>query len=180
MKRLTLILLGLSLGLSSLVRAQVFTTSSALRPGEFSLGFEPSVYINGATDFNLFLHGRVGLTHHTDFGLKLGLMGNEVYFGGDVKFTLGKRFSISAGAHNWEDFGLDGTALFTFPLKRSVKLYTGLDADVVFASQTEIPLWIPVGLRIGLNRDIAFFFESEICVTHVGSHFLGGGLNFYF
>lgn len=180
MKSKFIFFLGLFLGMGSLLQAQVFNTSSALKPGNVSLGVEPSVYINGATDFNLFLHGRVGLTHNVDFGMKLGVMGNEVYLGGDVKFALSKMFSVSAGAHSWGDFGLDGTALLTFPLTIGVKLYTGLDADVVFANNTEIPLWIPLGLKIGIHRNIAFIFESEIRVTQVGSHFLGGGLNFYF
>ena len=179
MKRLSVFFLTFFLGTGCLLNAQIFNTSSTLKPGDFSLGFEPSVYINGATDFNLFLHGGAGLTHNIDFGMKLAVMGNNVYLGGDVEFALGKRFSLSAGAHNWGNFGLDGTALLTFPLVKPVQLYTGLDADLVFAGDMEFPLWIPLGLQIGLNKNIVFIFESEICVTSVGSHFLGGGLNFF-
>ena len=160
------------LGLSTIfVQAQVFNTSSTLKRGQFSVGIEPGLYINGSSDFNLFLHGGVGITHNTDFGLKLGVLGNETYIGGDVEFALAKIFSLSVGAHSWGDFGLDGTGLLTFPLTSGVKIYT---------NEVQVPLWIPVGLQIGMNKNMAFIFESEINVTDVGSHFLGGGLSFFF
>jgi hypothetical protein len=99
-----------------------------------------------------------------------------------VEFALGRRFSLSVGAHGQGNFGLDGTALFTFPIKSGVRLYTGLDTDILFYDNddVQIPLWVPLGLEIGMSNNMKFIFESEICLTDVGSHFLGGGLNFYF
>lgn len=180
MKKLFLVL-GICILISGHATAQVFNTSSTLKKGTFSAGFEPGVYINGDTDFNLFLYGGAGLGRNMDFGLKLGVLGNEVYFGGDVEFSLSRNFSLSAGAHSYGNFGLDFTGLLTLPLGNSVNLYTGLDADIVFAEpDVVLPLWIPVGLEIPLRSNMLFLFEAEISVTDPGRHWLGGGLNFLF
>lgn len=162
------------------LNAQVFNTSSTLKRGQFSAGFEPGLYFGG-TDFTLFLYGGAGIASNTDLGLKIGLLNGATYVGGDVEFGLGKRFSLSVGAHGQDNFGLDGTALFTFPLKSGVRLYTGLDMDILFYDNNDvhIPLWIPLGLEIAMGNNMAFLFEAEINITE-GPHFLGGGLNFYF
>jgi hypothetical protein len=174
-------LLILALGIITLsLNAQVFNTSSTLKRGQFSAGFEPGLYIDGGNDFTLFLHGGAGLASGVDLGIKVGLLEGTTYFGGDVEFALGKRFSISAGAHSEDVFGLDGTALFTFPLRKGIHLYTGLDADIDFYDDVAMPLWVPLGLEIGMNKNMTFLFESEINLTDAGRHFLGGGLNFYF
>ena len=164
----------------STVNAQIFNTSGTLKPGKFSAGFEPGVYVNGGTSPNLFLYAGAGIVNGLDFGLKLGLFENDVYFGGDIEFALGKMFSISAGSHSWGDFALDATGLITFQLGKAVDLYTGLDMDVIFANDALIPLWIPIGIEVPLKSYMLFLFESEINVTDVGSHYIGGGLNFLF
>ena len=163
------------------VSAQVFNTASTLKKGQFSVGFEPGVYANGDSDFSLFLHGGAGLTSNVDLGVKIGLLNGDTYIGGDVEFALGRRFSLSFGAHSQNEFGIDGTALFTFPLKKGIGLYTGFDADIWFIDdETYMPMWIPVGLQIKMKSNMAFLFEAEINVTDVGRHYIGGGLSFFF
>ncbi len=166
--------------LASFSHAQVFNTAGTLKPGKFSAGFEPGVYVNGGTSPNLFLYAGAGIVNGLDFGLKLGLFEHDIYFGGDIEFALGKLFSLSAGAHSWGDFALDATGLITFQLGKAVDLYTGLDMDVIFANDALIPLWIPIGIEVPLKSYMLFLFESEINVTDVGSHYIGGGLNFLF
>ncbi len=176
-KLLTLIILCCLLPLS--MHAQIFNTSSTLKPGRFNVGFEPGIYAGGDADFTLFLHGGVGLTKGADLGLKLGVLSGNVYFGGDVEFCLNRYFSFSAGAHSWGNFGLDFTGLVTLPIRNVAKFYTGLDADIIFSEpDTKIPLWIPLGLEIPLRSNMYFHFETEINVSEYGSHFIGGGLNF--
>ncbi|MBN2818703.1 MAG: hypothetical protein JXP36_07030 [Bacteroidales bacterium] len=165
--------------ISICLNAQVFNTSSTLKRGQFSAGFEPGIYASGS-DAYIFLLGGVGITSGVDLGVKIGTLNSNTYIGADVEFEMGKRFSISAGAHSWGNFGLDGTALFTVPIKSSVKLFTGLDLDINLDDDISIPLWVPLGLEIGMSNRMAFIFESEICLTNVGSHWIGGGLNFYF
>ena len=180
MKRYT-ISTALILFIGIAVSGQVFNTSATLKPGRFNLGIEPSVYVGGATDFNLFLHGGVGIVHGIDFAMKLGLMGDQVYVGGDVEFSLTKRISFAAGAHNYNDFGLDFTGLFTFPLGSSASIFGGLDADLNFPGDNiDVPLWIPLGLEIPMKKNILFIFETEINVTNHNRHFIGGGVNFLF
>ncbi len=163
------------------LNGQVFNTSGTLKPGKFSAGFEPGVYVNGGTSFNLFLHGGVGITKNFDFGLKLGVFESNVYFGGDVEYAFAKFFSLSAGAHSFGDFALDATGLFTFDLGSTVDLYTGLDLDIVFAeNETYFPLWIPIGIEVPIKSYMLFLFETEINATDNASHYIGAGLNFLF
>ncbi len=161
------------------INAQVFNSSSTLKRGKFSAGFEPGIYVNGDTDFNLFLHGGAGITSGVDLGLKLGVLGHTNYVGADVEFQFGKQFSLSTGAHSYGDFGLDITALYTFDLSK-INIYTGLDLDIVFDDDVEFPLWLPIGVEVGLKSNMAFIFETSINLTDYGAHWIGGGLNFYF
>ncbi len=166
--------------LTLLASSQVFNTSSTLNKGQFSFGVEPSFYMNGDNDFNLFLHGGFGLTNGMDLAVKLGALGNEEYLGADIEFPISSSFSLSAGVHNYYDFGLDGTLLYSHKLQSGVDLFAGLDTDIVFADDTEIIFWIPLGLEVGIQKNMSFILESEICLTDIGSNFLGGGLCFYF
>jgi hypothetical protein len=177
MKKLILIPLLLITTASS---SQVFNTSSTLRSGHFSLGFEPSVYINGASDFNLFIHGGVGLTSNIDLGLHLGVLGNENYIGADVEFGLGRIFSFTGGVHDYYDFGLDGTLLCTLPIQQNADIFIGLDTDIVFADEADMLFWLPLGVEINIQRNMDFILETEIGLGDTGTHFIGGGLCFYF
>ncbi len=176
-----LFLLACILSLSFFTNAQVFNTAGTLKPGKFSAGFEPGVYVNGSTRFNLFLHGGVGIVKNLDFALKLGIAEPNIYFGGDIEYAFAKFFSLSAGAHTFGNFALDATALFTFDLGSTVNLYTGLDNDIIFAeNETIVPLWIPIGIEVPIKSYMLFLFETEINVTDNASHYIGGGLNFLF
>jgi len=180
MKKCIILLICL-FNLTLITEAQVFNTASTLGKGNFSAGVEPGVYVNGSSRFSLFLHGGAGIANNVDFSLKLGILEPNIYFGGDIEFTLAKFFSISAGAHTFGDFGIDGTGLFTFDLGSAVDLYTGLDMDVVFAdNETIVPLWIPIGIEVPIKSSILFLFETEINVTDNAAHYIGGGVNFLF
>jgi hypothetical protein len=161
--------------------AQVLNTSGILKEGQISVGVEPGIYINGGTDFNLFLHGGVGITSVLDLAAKLGVMGNHIYIGGDAEFAVARRFSISAGAHSYENFGLDLTGLLTLLLGSPASLNSGLDLEVNFPDRdVQVPLWIPLGLEIPIRKYILFFFETEVNITSAGNHFIGSGLSFLF
>lgn len=163
------------------LQAQVFNTSSTLKLGQFSAGIEPVLYINGGNDLNLFLHAGVGIASNIDFGLKLGIMGSDLYFGGDVEFSLNRYFSVSGGAHVYNDLGLDVTGLVALPLGSTASLYSGLDTDIVIADGGPyLPLWIPLGLEIPIKKHILFYFETEILLTNYGTHIIGGGVSFVF
>jgi hypothetical protein len=165
----------------SFASAQVFNTGQTLKPKAFSIGIEPAVFINGGADFILFLHGGAGLTKGVDFGLTIGVLGPDEYFGADVEFAIAKNMSIAAGAHHFGNFGIDGTFNLTFPIRQDVRLFTGADLDVNFPKDNvSFLLWLPIGVEIGLKSNMSFIFEAEIGLTSPSYHLIGGGLNFYF
>ena len=144
----------------------------ALRSGDIEIGLEPGIYVNSDADFNLFVHGGVGITKGVDMALKLGVMGTQAYFGGDVEFGLSRNFSVAAGAHSYGVFGLDAMGLYTFNLGDHSKLYTGLDADLNFPENADmqLPVWLPVGVEIPVKKYILFRMEAEVSLTVITSY----------
>ncbi|MCP4354033.1 MAG: hypothetical protein GY793_00100 [Proteobacteria bacterium] len=173
--------------------SQVFSTGQTLKQNKWSVGFEPSLIINGDADFILFGHAGYGLKSGIDLAMKIGVLGPNQYFGADVEFGLGKYFSFMAGAHHFGNFGLDANIIGTIPIRSDVRLSSGFDIDMNLIERNDNPNtsedesgkegqfigWIPVSLEIGLRKNMAFIFEVEINVTDAGYHFFGGGLNFY-
>lgn len=171
------------------VFAQVFNTGQTLKRGVFSLGIEPALHIDGGSDgLILFLHGGYGIKSGLDGGVKFGF-GDKNYFGANLEFALGKRISLAVGAHDFGYFGLDGTLNFAIPLKSDIQLFAGLDTDLNFhqgkdesgenKTSIEVPFWIPLGLEVGLSRNMSLIFESEIGLNETAYHVIGGGLSFY-
>ncbi len=166
--------------IASLSMGQVFNTGQTLKPKAFSIGFEPGVMINGNTDFIMFIHGGMGLVKGVDFAAHVGVLGPQDYFGADVEFALPARMSITAGAHHFGDFGLDGTFNITFPIRSGIRFSTGADLDVNFNDdKTRFLLWLPLGMEIGLRKNMSFIFEAEVGLTDPAYHFIGGGINIY-
>lgn len=179
MKRFLLVFAALALSFSSF--SQVFNTGQTLKPKVFSVGVEPAMLINGSSEFMLFLHGGYGIRRGIDFGVKVGVLGPENYFGADLEFALAKNISLAVGAHDFGVFGLDGTLNFNIPIRSGIRLYSGLDLDVNFpTSDTDFLLWLPVGLEIGMGSNMSFIFEAEIALTDPAYNVIGGGVNFYF
>ncbi len=173
-----LLLVTLVIGAANL-SAQVFNTGQTLKKRAISFGIEP-VFYTQPNDFSLFLHGGFGLKKGIDLAIKAGF-GDATYFGADIEFALGRRVSFAAGAHQYHDFGLDATLNFAIPIRRDVRLFTGLDSDIVFADdKTLFPLWIPFGVEVDLSGKMSFILEVEIGLNDPAYHILGGGLSFYF
>jgi hypothetical protein len=175
-----ILILTLCLFVMGTVNAQVFNTGSTLKPNTFSMGIEPSVIISGDANFMLFLHGGYGIKSGIDLGVTVGVLGSDNYFGADVEFAVGKNMSLAFGAHNFGSFGLDGTFLFTFPIRGDIRIFSGADLDVNFGNSTNFLLWIPLGVEVGLRKNMSFIFEAEIGLTPPAYHLIGGGVNFYF
>lgn len=179
MKKLFLIISAFFL--LNALSAQVFNTGQTLKKGVFSAGAEPAIIAGGNADFMLFGHLGYGLKSNIDFGAKVGVLGpGETYLGADIEFGITKNISVSGGAHIDGDFGLDGTLLGTYPISNSVNLYGGLDADIYFSGNTYVPLWIPVGVEVGLKKSFAFILEASVGLTNGASHIIGGGVIAYF
>jgi hypothetical protein len=152
MKKYILILL---VSVSSLTLfSQVFNTAGILKTNNFSSGVEPMIFAEGTSDFILFGHLGYGLAKNIDLGAKAGfLYNNQIYFGADMEFGLGRHFSLSAGAHQFGDFGLDMTFLGTWNLVKNARLYAGIDADAVFPKgDIYFPLWLPIGIEVNISK----------------------------
>jgi len=168
---------------------QVFNTGQTLKKGVFSLGIEPALHIDGgANGVILFGHAGYGIKSGLDAGVQVGF-GDRQYFGANLEFALGNKISLAVGAHDFGSFGLDGTLNFTIPLKSDLRLYGGIDTDINFIKGTndegksettlQMPFWVPIGLEVGLSRNMSLLFESEIALNDPAYHVIGGGLNFY-
>jgi hypothetical protein len=163
----------------SAAQSQVFNTGSTLKKGEFSLGLEPLIY-GGANEFMMFFHGGYGLKSGVDLGISAGFL-NGQYFGADLEWRLMRYISLTTGAHYFGDFGLDGTLNLTFPIRKDTRIFTGVDVDINFPKgSTVIPLWIPIGVELGLRKNMAFILEGEIALTNNTNSILGGGIVLYF
>ncbi len=173
MKKFSVIIVGVLF--STMLSAQVFNTGETLKPKTFSLGIEPAYYLD---DFKLFLHGSYGIKKGIDVSMKLGL-GGETYFGADVEWALAPRISLATGAHVLGDFGLDGTILFSLPVRKDARVFTGVDMDIVFADEVVVPVWIPLGVELGIKNNMSFILEGEIPIIDADP-ILGGGVVFYF
>lgn len=179
MKKILTVFLAMVVSLSA--TSQVFNTGQTLKPKHFSLGIEPAVLINGNGNFILFLHGGAGITNDIDFGVTLGVLGSSNYFGADVEFAVGRLLSVAVGAHDFGVFGIDGTLNATFPIRKDVRIFTGADIDINFpTNNTQLLLWLPIGVEIGMRSNVSFIFEAEIGLTDPAYSLIGGGLNFYF
>lgn len=160
--------------------AQVFNTSQTLKEGTFSFGIEPLLIASGNGDLVLYGHAGYGLVSGVDLGLKMGVFGGSTYVGADVEFAFIKHFSISAGAHATGIFGLDATLIGSFPLASNVNFYGGADMDLNFGKDLTLPLWIPIGVEVNLNKNMAFLLEAIPGITQSAPHLIGGGVMVYF
>lgn len=178
MKKIILVvLLGLLIMRAS---AQVFQNASPMKPGTFSLGVHP-VLLSG--DMAIYLDGRTGIGTGMDLGLKGGIGVGNPYLGIDIKWLIVERFpviSASAGLHIHGNTGLDGTLNITFPLNPSAYLYTGVDADLIFAKDIYMSVWVPIGLEASVRPQLTVILEPGIEVTKYRGHYLTGGVRFYF
>jgi len=154
------------------------------------LGLEPTMHIDGgANGLIFFVHAGYGFKSGINGNIRVGA-GSPSYFGADIEFALAPSLSLSLGAHNFGEFGLDGTFNAVIPIKGDVRLFTGLDADIIFGEKLNkegdevldisVPFWIPIGLEIGLSKSVQLLFEAEIGLNGPAYHVIGGGVNFYF
>jgi hypothetical protein len=181
-------------GLPLLSFSQVFNTASLLKPGDFSLGAEP-VIIQDRLGF--FGHLGVGLVPGIDLALKAGALEgtHTAYLGADLEWRLKSSrpsISLTTGAHRnqFGHFGLDGSINFSFSIRKVAYPYFGFDTDVNFHSghydyyghyydDTNVLMWVPVGVEIYLKSYVSLILEAEIPVEAYNYYVIGGGFTFY-
>jgi len=160
------------------VQAQVFNAARPLSRKQFYLGLEPAIYAKSGTDVFMFFHGGVGITNQVGLALHAGV-GPTTYLGADLQWSLAQRLQLTTGAHNFDNFGLNGAITYRIPVVKGTDFWFGADMDVDFASDIEVPLWIPIGVEIGFRDNISFILESEIGLDSPARHIIAGGLSIY-
>lgn len=171
--------------LQACIFAQVLNTASILRPGSFSLSIAPLIYVDRGNDLGLFLSGGFGVTRGIDIALKLKVENEgRNYIGGDVEFTLLRDMpliSLALGAHAYRQVGLDGTLNITFPIRRTISLFSGVDFDAEFHNNGQnFPLWVPVGLEVMLRRSLSLIMEIDIAAMEPAANIFALGMNIFF
>lgn len=164
--------------------AQVHNSAGTLRPGRFSIGMAPIIFVDGGFDLGLFLHGGIGITRKMDLSLKFRLNNNDIYFGGDLEFALLKgmpSLSLATGMHAHDKVGIDMNLNLTFPIRRIVSFYGCLDMDVEFKDHdTYVPLWGVIGFEVMARRQLGILMEIDIGITDPAPTMFGIGLCVYF
>ena len=152
----------------TVVGAQVFDTGEILRNGKSSAGFNGIFRLReGNEEFFLYFHFNYGLPGRFDLGARVSVVGEETYFGADIEWKLTRRYhavalSIATGAHNFYNFGLDGTLNLGVAMSRNSSIYLGIDMDIEFVnSETSVPYWVFIGTEIGISRKAALFLEAD-------------------
>ena len=161
--------------------SQVFNTGIMMPPGRFAIGLEPTYLVNSSQGkLFLFIHGNYGLKSDVGLNFQVGVGGYDTYGGAAVNWGFSKMVNLTAGAHYFGNFGLDGRLNFNFQLQRDARLFTGIDANINFAQTVQVPLWLPVGIEIKLPDRLSFILEAEIALTRPAYHIIGGGVAYYF
>ncbi len=178
-----LILIALLIGATWTANAQVFGSPQMLGKGKGNFGMMPTLLVNDGNDqLMLFLNGGYGIAQGVDLGMKLGVFGNSNFVGMDVQFSKSKNFSFAAGIHSFNDVALDLTGLLSFNVGKGARLATGLDADIVFANNTRVPVWIPINLEVWIKENMTFMLEADIDTKLFSNsyHLISAGFQVYF
>jgi hypothetical protein len=177
-KTIILIFLGI---LSHTGFSQVFNTGNLTDQGKFSAGVAPAYFINGNSGTPLLLlYGNYALRNDIGLNLKIGSSLSKAYFGAAMTWGLGSNFTLGTGVHNFDYFGIDANLNYNIHLSKDSRLFTGLNASVLFESDTRLPLWVPLGVEVQIKDKLSFILETEIAVTKPAYHIISAGVAYYF
>ena len=176
MKRILLIFVVFCTILNT--EAQVFNSDVNLQKGGWFLGAEPVYIVN--SNFMFFVHGGYGIKSGINLDLNAGFGGGVDYLGGDLKWALVKHVSLNTGFFiSGGTAGINGCLNLSIPIRSDIRLITGAHLNIDFpGNKIETPFWIPVGVDIGLSKNMGLILEGEIGFK--ADSRMGGGLAFYF
>ncbi|MFH0756221.1 MAG: hypothetical protein V2B15_02905 [Bacteroidota bacterium] len=200
MKRYLLLLLLVSPFMAS---GQVVNYAKTLPERAFSVGLTPAFFMdNGSVGLRsigvdagqggalaIGLSGGYGLQYSLDLSAKfIYVMDGIPYFGVDLQYLLyetrNSYFSMIAGLHHWDNFGVDLTGLFSYSPRRHFNLSAGLDMDLNY--DPEMPnkirtrFWLPVNAGFDVNERTFLFAEYDLPVSQWSWGIVAIGANFIF
>jgi hypothetical protein len=206
MRKLPLLLLLLFFLIHPFVAtAQVVNFAKTLPERSFSVGLAPSYYLdldgnnvglrsigvdaeqNGALAIGL--SGGYGINYSLDVGAKfIYVLDGTHFFGIDFQYlayeTRFSYFSVIAGVHRWDNYGLDLTALYTYSPRYSVNLSIGLDMDLNLDPDMESGVrtrfWLPLNAGFNVTETTFVFVEYNLRVSQWAWGIASVGVNFIF
>lgn len=178
------LLIGVLLLSATVVKAQIFETAGKPKKGELSLGVNP--FVTG-DDWGLFLRGSYGLGQGFDARFSYAFIDDRkdyinADFGkniisGSINVAARAGFQIRDGR-----FGLNCTGLADVDILKSSHLYSGIMMEVNFPkhADSEISLWVPIGLEWNCNKTIAFLVEADLGADDATHNIFSAGLKITF
>jgi hypothetical protein len=201
MKRLLLLIF---LTVPLLATGQVVNYAKTLPQRAFSVGLVPAYYFdNGSVglrsldveqdengSFSVALTGGYGIQYSLDLGVKyVYVLNGTDYFGVDLQYLAYEArnayFSVIAGLHRWDGFGVDLTGLFTYAPKYFLNLSAGLDLDVDYYtdynetgdSRVGTRFWLPVNVGINAGEILFIYAEYDLPVSQYSWGIAALGVN---
>ncbi len=143
-----------------------FSNAKTLEKGSGAIGLQP-VFLTAQDDFMFILRGAYGIQHGVTGHLKLGVFEDETYFGGHFETALNRHsesdvdVAALAGLYTYNDLGLKFGLNLSTDIE-PVSIYTGVNYQPLFASETIHSITIPVGFDIHLNNGVDLMLEGAI------------------
>ena len=176
--------LFLALAVPQFVVAQVFNTSHSIQRASFALSASPTVFMDdGVNEIAMFVYGGYGIGRGIDLHVRAGFFETSNYIGANLEWTVRRTspfVSLSAGAHYVDDPAVDGTLNLTFPTRRGIEFYLGLDADLILDDDPDLPAWVFFGGAYNLINQIDIIAEFNYGIFEIAPHILATGFVFYF
>jgi hypothetical protein len=154
--------------------APVNNTATVLPSGQLSVAGESMMKFD-AIKFGGFGVVNYGIGRNLDVSGRFGYspMSEKGYFGADTEVNLVRRSdgmsaSFAGGMHYSRDFGIDVTALMSWKM-RTMQPYVGIDADIIFADETNLPIDLIIGTQMPLRKNIAFVAELGVALYETGN-----------
>gem|GEM_PF-2769262 len=184
MKRIIFLVAFLSVAATSTASAQVLNSARSLPARTFALSGAPVVfYDNGVNSLGLFVMGRYGTGNGLDVEFRSGFFEDATYVGGLIELGLRPTapfVSLMAGLHVMDDLGFDGGLNITYPLSETLDLYGGIDFDLIFDDDPDLPTWVNLGLDLMFIEQIHFLAEFNLGANAISPNIWGASFVFHF
>jgi hypothetical protein len=199
MRKLFLIFM---LAMPALLAGQVVNFAKTLPERAFSVGLTPSYYFDPANNVGLRdigvdadqawplaigLSGGYGLQYSLDLNARfIYVLNGTPCFGVDLQYlayeTRQSYFSVIAGLHRWDNYGVDLTGLYTWSPRYYVNFSVGVDMDLNYDpdldNHIKARFWLPVNVGFNLNEMTFLFAEVDLQVSQWSWGIAAVGVNF--
>ncbi|MEZ4699813.1 MAG: hypothetical protein R2834_05755 [Rhodothermales bacterium] len=184
MKHTLLLLVLLAGWIGSTAQAQVLNSARSLPGRTFVLAGAPVVFNNdGANALAMFVMGRYGVGTGLDFEARAGFFEDGTLVGGSVELGLrpGPPYvSLMTGLHVQNDLAFDGGLNIAYPLSETLDLYGGIDFDLIFDDDPDLPTWANLGIDVMFIEQVHFLAEFNLGVNEISPNIWGASFVFHF